>query len=521
MLWLCLSFPELPASALDLPGAAIADQHGSQRWLITSSAGSAAGTPVAAALAIDPDLEIHARKPDAEREALVRLAHWLYHYGSPVVSEQIDLQEPGRRPRARLWVEAGASLKLFGGLRALAANLRAELQLLGHRAQLAVAPTRAGAALLAEAGAAQGCASVAGAGGAGATAHSAPYGRSRACFDLDALREKLSRLPIAALPWPSTILDALRGVGLRKLGELFGLPRESLARRFGEERLLDLDRLRGLQAEPFDAIAPPPRYARRFELSGDVETVEPLLFPLKRMCAELAAYLRARDSGAIAITLVCTHPFDEKTHLDFRFLAPTRDAARMFAALNERLLRDPPQQAVREITLEADQFATPQALQADLFDPLGGRTLDWQQALERLQARFGHHALWTPACVADHRPEHAFARSAPGATSTAPPAQRPIWLLREPQPIAPVAACRGPACGDAASRSGASGENISDHKVSPGPPQIDSDCERIESGWWDGADATRDYYRVERSGGHAWVFQDRKSGMWFLHGWFG
>src|SRR5581483_567138 len=290
MLWLCLSFPELPASALDRPGAAIADQHGSQRWLITSSGGIAAGTAVAAALAVEPDLEIHTRNPDAEREALAGLAHWLYHYGSPVVSEQIDLHEPGRRPRARLWVEAGASLKLFGGLKSLAANLRAELQHLGHRAQLALAPTRAGAALLAEASR-----------------------KPIACFDLDALRQKLSRLPIASLPWPGAILDALKGVGLRRLGELFALPRESFARRFGEERLADLDRLRGWQAEPFDAITPPARYARRFELSGDVETVEPLLFPLKRMCAELAAYLRARDSGAIAITLVCTHPFSEKT----------------------------------------------------------------------------------------------------------------------------------------------------------------------------------------------------------------
>jgi protein ImuB len=470
MLWLCLSLPQLPASALGLPDAAIADQRGSQRWLITESAGIAAGTAVAAALAVAPDLDVRARNLQAERETLGSLAHWLYHYGSPVVSEQIDLQEPGRRPRARLWVEAGASLKLFGGLRALAANLRAELALLGHRADLALAPTRAGAALLAESAR-----------------------KPIACFDLQSLEQRLSRLPIAALPWPGAILDALKGVGLRKLGELFALPRESFARRFGEARLDDLDRLRGLAAEPFDAITPPPRYARRFELSGDVESIEPLLFPLKRMCAELAAYLRARDSGATAITLVCTHAFGERTHLEFGFLTPTRDAARMFAALNERLFRDPPPRAVREITLEAERFATPQPLQGDLFDALGGRTLDWQQAVERLQARFGDRTLWTPACVAEHRPERAFDQGRPegGPEIVGRPSgpQRPVWLLKEPQPMS--------------------------------PPRVDSDCERIESGWWDGPDATRDYYCVERAGSRAWVFQERRSGMWFLHGWFG
>jgi protein ImuB len=469
MLWLCLSFPQLPASALGVRDGAVADQHGSQRWLITATDVSAAGTSVAAAQAVEPDLVIHPRKLEAEHDALRQLAHWLYHYGSPIASQQIDLAEPGRRPRARLWLEAGASLKLFGGFEALRHRLFVELAELGHVAQCALAPTQTGAALLAEAR-------------SGAT-----------CFDAQSLGRALASLPLNTLPWPGPILQSLRDVGLRRLSELFALPRESFARRFGQARLHELDRLRGLAAEPFAAIVPPRRYARRFELSDDVDTVEPLLFPLRRMCSELAAYLRARDSGAVAVRLVCRHAFGAATPLTLRFLAPTRDAARMFAALNERLLREPPTQPVRELSLEVDDFATPQPLQGDLLDPLGGRGLDWEQAIERLAARFGDGALWTPASVADHRPEQAYAKAIPKSRLTPLPQKslpppRPAFLLRRPQSIQ--------------------------------PPLLRDAPERIESGWWDGADVTRDYYRVERDGGQAWVFRERRSGEWFLHGWF-
>ena len=46
--------------------------------------------------------------------------------------------------------------------------------------------------------------------------------------------------------------------------------------------------------------------------------------------------------------------------------------------------------------------------------------------------------------------------------------------------------------------------------------------ERIESGWWDGADVARDYYRARAAdGAELWVFRTRtKPAAWFLHGLF-
>lgn len=76
-----------------------------------------------------------------------------------------------------------------------------------------------------------------------------------------------------------------------------------------------------------------------------------------------------------------------------------------------------------------------------------------------------------------------------------PPAQlgkRPGWLLAEPEPLNELV------------------------------PEILAGPERIESGWWDGADRRRDYYVVRtRDGRLAWAWQAVDGqGPWMLHGWF-
>jgi protein ImuB len=45
--------------------------------------------------------------------------------------------------------------------------------------------------------------------------------------------------------------------------------------------------------------------------------------------------------------------------------------------------------------------------------------------------------------------------------------------------------------------------------------------ERIESGWWDGKGVARDYYIARYSqGAKLWVFQERQSKRWYVHGMF-
>ena len=43
--------------------------------------------------------------------------------------------------------------------------------------------------------------------------------------------------------------------------------------------------------------------------------------------------------------------------------------------------------------------------------------------------------------------------------------------------------------------------------------------ERLETGWWRGADVRRDYFRVTTEGGQQfWVFRELKTQRWYVHG---
>ena len=471
MLWLCLHLPTLPLSALGVSqsGAVVVDQRGSQRWLITPSAEFKAGTPLARALSLSPELKVLVRRPTAEWTALESLAYWIYRFGQPVTAEIQDLAEPGRSPRPLLWVEIGRSLDLFGGVEPLRDALCAELLELGHAAQVGIAPTRAGAALLA-------CA-----------------GHFDAIEDCAALERDVATLPLSLLHWPGERLHALEGVGFRTLGDLFAVPRDAFSKRFGAPARLALDRVLGLAPEPCDTLVPPETFRRRFELGAEIEDVERLQFPLKRLCTELQAYLRARDRGLRGVTLSVAHANARQTHLHAQFVDPHRDAQRIFDALRERLERDGLPLPARELLLTAEDFAETSVPQHDLFDPRAGQAQAWSAAIERIRARLGDEQVWTPLAIADHRPEYAMRRAPlPDAANETPwvSLPRPSLLVAEPWAMP--------------------------------PPTLAPDAvfERIESGWWDGGDVRRDYTVLDINGGRAWVYREVESGLWYLQGWF-
>ena len=471
MLWLCLHLPQLPLSALGSQhaGSAVVDQRGSQRWLITDTPDCAAGTPLSRALSLYPDLKVQVRRPGAEQETLRSLAYWIYRFGQPVTAEIQDLAEPGRRPRALLWVEIGHSLALFGGLDVLRDRLCTELQELGHEAQIGIAPTRGGAGLLA------------------CMRHTDPI------TDTETLSACLANLPLSSLHWPGELLHALSGVGFRRLGDLFAVPRDAFSKRFGSQYRLELDRLLGHAPEPCDTLAPPETFRRRFELSAEIEDVERLQFPLKRLCTELQAYLRTRDRGLRGVTLAVMHAGARETRIHAQFVDPHREAKRIFDALHERLERDGLPLPARDLVLMAEDFAESSVPQNDFFDARAGQAQAWSAAIERIRGRLGEEKVWMPHAVEDHRPERAMRRSEVSSAKQIPAFSgplRPSLLCADPWTMPPPAIPAGTA------------------------------FERIESGWWDGDDLRRDYTILDINGGRAWVYREVGTDKWFLHGWF-
>src|SRR5690606_4311443 len=427
--------------------------------------GLSAPTNYATALAALPEAAVLERKPQAELAALQRMAAWAYQFSARVVLGEIAA-EPRRARSASLWLEIGASLKLFGGFRALIERIEGELHELGYTYQLGVAPTLEGAALLAR------CAI------------------RHAITTRQALHQRIRNLPISSLELDPAIVRSLHQAGVRTIGLLLDLPRDALARRFGPQLSAFLDRLIAAAPDARPAFQPPPVYRASFEFGFEVAGVAALLFPLRRMLHEFAGYLRARDVGVQEFTITLQHRAEAATHLRIGLRAPGRSADKFLELAREQLERARPSCASIAMSISADRFTAPGALQDDLFNRTRQND-DLSHTLDRLASRLGEEQVHALKCVADHRPEASWASAA--IEETRPSVHfpdRPLWLLSQPQ-VLQLAAMPTNAAGP----------------------------ERIESGWWDGGDAQRDYFVVRTSSGaDLWIYQDLSDRRWYLHG---
>jgi len=461
----------------------------------------------------------------SEREAIERLAAWAYQWSSLVAYRLSDGTHndapapPGaaavastggnpagglasggdndggdRADEPLLWLELGASNALFGGHAALLARIRAELTRLGYSHRCALAPSPTAAALLAR----------------------APATAERCVFTRSQLRTQLARLPLTLLEQPPQILAALQAAGLRRIGEVLALPAAALARRFGPQCCAYLARLTGDASDPLTAWRLPLQYRARCEFDQDVHDTTALLFPLQRLLQEFQGYLRGRDVSVQNFTLELEHhgaadhsaahhetgatgrstPLARSTSLPIGLSAPGRDAARFLLLARERLQGVALAAPIRALQLSAEHFTAPAIEQADLFGGEAQQLGELTQLLDRLHARLGEQSVQSYRCHADHRPERAWRTVPPGPAAAQPP-QPPTLATRAVRPAALLPAPR---------------------RIAP-PRQILSGPERIESGWWDGAEALRDYYVVRaEDGARQWVFRDLSDGGWYLQG---
>src|SRR5690606_17761346 len=135
MLWLCISLPQLPLEALrardDEVPTVVTSCEGKARWVVSCNPAAErnylkAHMNYTVALATCARVNMLERNVAAERSARERLAAWGYQFSSTVVLGDISSRS-SEAHQAVLWIEIGASLKLFGGLRALLEAIESEL----------------------------------------------------------------------------------------------------------------------------------------------------------------------------------------------------------------------------------------------------------------------------------------------------------------------------------------------------------------------------------------------------------
>lgn len=471
MLWACILFPQL---ALDLITRQQPDPSlplvlvsgGAQRRQVRVVNGAARalglrpGQSLSTAHALSKGFIAREYDPAQVDQAEQLLAAWAYGFSAQVSRHY---------PRALL-LEVASVMSLFGPWPAFEARLRHELQALGFSHRIVLAPNPVAARML-------------------TNVHD---GLAITCGRQ--LQEVLARMPVDRVGFTREHAVSLQRMGIRQVGQLLRLERAALSRRFAPTLLSQLDALHGRVGLPLKFFSPPERFDSRIELNFDVESTQALLFPLRRLISDLSLYLVGRDGGVQRFVIHMEHADGEDTQLPVGLLTPERDPALLFELARGRLEQVQVKRPIRNLRLLVQDLPAYVPTAQGLFEARAAAGQGWEQLRERLRARLGNEAVMSLRAQADHRPEYAWvAHELPGQGSMAGSGPtRPGWLLAEPAPLEP-------------------GNWI----CLAGP-------ERIESGWWDGGDVRRDYFRLRSpSGRHAWVYRSVGDEALWLQGWFG
>ena len=380
-------------------------------------------------------------------------------------------------------LEVQACLTLFGGHARLASAIRRGIRELGFRAALGIAPTPLAARLFARAEA------------QGLTA--------RACFALEELTARLADLPLFLLDWPDDILARLADLGVLRLRDVLALPASGIAKRFGTPIALSLERLQGRVADPRAPYVAPPRFRARLELPAEAESAEALAFALRRLLAEFEGAARGRGAGAQRFVLTLEHGRAARTRLTLDFAAAEREADFILSIAREKLARLTLAAPTVALELRADTLLAYAPRAATWLPGAREQSLDRERLLERLAARLGRERVHGLSLGDDHRPEAGWKKPGAQRAASAPlpmPGARPVWLLQRPQRL--VTEDGAPCL-----------QGVLEMRAGP---------ERIEAGWWDGAEVRRDYYVADNARGETyWIYREhRDPGAWYLHGVF-
>jgi protein ImuB len=471
-LWIAVCMPSLALESLSVADSAlpvvVVEAARGQLHVVAASraaaeAGISSGMKLQTAMALAASLQVFDRSQLLERQSLESLAAW-----AQMLTSMVSVETP-----ESLLLEVAGSLKLFGSLESIKAKLHGELARRYRDFRFCVAPTATGALWLARAARAD-------------------------VLRWQQLAGSLAALPLSVTCWPSEVQALLQELGLRTVGDCARLPRDGFARRVGRSYLLELDRAFGRCADLRAGFKAAQAWSSMTELGE--ESVDSAIFieAVEQLLEELCAELQRRQAQIDRLELAFEHLHRPPTVESFDLREPTHDRDRLLHLIEDRLERSLLPVPAIALRMESGAFRPLECKAPDLFEskPHDERA---QELLDRLQGRFGSSAVYGLRAVPEHRPEKAWGKRLEGrhgAGTDAEPAReaRPLWLLQKPVAIE------------------ASKESL---KLVSGP-------ERIESGWWDEHDVTRDYYTAANGNGQRlWVFRDHRTRSWFLHGLFG
>lgn len=315
-----------------------------------------------------------------DARALTRLARWLTRYSPWTNGDGTD----------GVLLDVTGCAHLFGGEAGLLADMERRLTDFGFTHRLGLADTPGAAHALARYG----------------SAPLAPPGGTA---------EALSGLPVESLRLDLETVTLLKRLGLKRIGQLYDIPRAALARRFRspEKRAAVLDRLDqalGRIDEPLSPPAPVPDHRAGLSLAEPVQEQPAVAHILSRLAEDLCGTLKESGLGAQRFSLDAWRVDGTLARLTVGASRPSHDPRHIERLFAEHLEELDAGFGIDRMMLGAERAAPLTVRQSDLAPDTDGMPADataLARLIDRLAARFGETAVTRLAPNDSHIPERA------------------------------------------------------------------------------------------------------------------
>ena len=492
-------------------------------------AGAHPGLMLSDARALCPQLKVAPGDPAGDLAFLERMALWARRWGPWSALDPPD----------GLLVDVTGVAHLFGGEAGLLGDAAHSLAARGLSVRLAIAPTAGAAWALAHYGAERAIVdgySAFGGGGPpqagrrGSAADNKPPPSATSWLPPPPEGENLRALddlPVAALRLDPATQLVLRRLGLKRVGDLSGVARDALARRFRNVRapaanpLVRLDQLLGKVPEPLLPVLAKSTPLVQRRLVEPIRHRSLLDRVVEDLAGDLVRTLEGQALGARRLELGLWKVDGEVVVRKLELAEASRDAphlVRLFAAR----LDDVDAGFGIELARLSAPWCEPKALsQRDFEAAAEAHGTSLAACIDRLSVRLGVGAVRRPELHASHWPERAQRWIAPLEPARERQESlafhaRPLKLLDRAEPIVVIHASP-----DGLPRRFRWRGSLHEVARAEGP-------ERIAPEWWRerGSARLRDYYRVEDGEGRRyWIYRQGIAGDgrgntpdWFLQG---
>src|SRR5438552_2578824 len=210
------------------------------------------------------------------------------------------------------------------------------------------------------------------------------------------------------------ILTILHKWGIHTLGQLAALDKEQLGARLGPEAVRMWERANGQFNRVLKLVRPPESFAESFEFENEIETVEPLLFILRRFLEQLTLRLSGIYLVAKELTLQITFANSRQDESAvagkqvyeriFKIPQSTNDIGLLFRMLQTHLENFRSKHPIVAVALIA-QPSRPAREQFGFFETTLRNPHQLSVTLARLTSLLGSERVGTPVIEETHRPD--------------------------------------------------------------------------------------------------------------------